>query len=142
MSDVLELPIVITKTYNKNINGKIVNLSKINGKKTCVVCFIEKDISEFYDVGGCCKLCRKNKYKEKSLTKKIVENYQRLYYKNINGQNILLTAINGRKICCNCLIEQDVSEFYGKGNKLGLCKTCTLIKNKKKYYEIKQTITN
>lgn len=117
MTDIIEFPIDITKL------------------KKCCKCLIVKDISEFYFGGGPCKLCRSNTYKNK-----YIKEEPRIYHRIKDGQKVLLTAISGKKTCFSCLVEKDITEFYGKGNKLGSCKTCVLIKNKKQYENKKTKI--
>lgn len=118
--DVIEFPIDITKL-------------KFKKTKKCCKCLIIKDISEYYYAGGPCKSCR-------SINNKINYNYvketkPRMYHKNINGQRILLTVINGKKTCINCLIIKAVTEFY---DDLGSCKACVSLKRKEQYNLKKQ----
>lgn len=99
--------------YTKIIDGKRYILSELNGKKTCIKCLVEKDISEFYKSKGPCKECKKSQKIEKS----------RLYYREIDGKKILLSEVNGKKTCMQCVTEKDISEYYGKRCH-GICKEC------------------
>jgi hypothetical protein len=47
---------------------------------------------------------------------------KRLHTRTINGEKIILTPNNGKKVCVKCLEEKDFSEFYK--NLKGKCKEC------------------
>lgn len=51
----------------------------------------------------------------------MVQAESKLHFRYINDEKVILSPMNGKKICFTCLKEKDLNEFYyGKG----YCKKC------------------
>jgi hypothetical protein len=49
---------------------------------------------------------------------------KKISFRYIMGKKVILTPINGKKICLNCMIVKDLDDFYGKSPS-GSCKECS-----------------